>query len=393
MKLSTEEKEFLNGKHGKAAKKAMEILVALGNIYSAKRLIPVESVQIAGVSYHNLGDAGLGLLEELAQDAKVIVPLTTLNPAGMDIKNWQSLGTDKNFAEKQQRVIDTFKKMGVLVTCTCTPYFIGNIPKYGAHIAWSESSAVCFANSVLGARTNRESGFSSLASALTGKTPEYGLHLEKNRKPKYLVEVKTELNDITDFGALGKALGEKIGSEIPLIKGISCASIDELKSFCASIATFGGTAIFHMEGITPEKVRSPKNKVYITRADIEKAKASLTDAKEHDFVAIGCPHASIIEIQQIAKALKGKTVKKEFWIFCARPVKKISDTMGYTEIIEKAGAKFACDTCMAVAPLKGRFKSMITNSAKACFYGRGSNNFKVRIATLEECVKEALNDS
>ncbi|MEM4662403.1 MAG: aconitase X catalytic domain-containing protein [Candidatus Diapherotrites archaeon] len=390
MKLSFEEKEYLKGKHGKAAKKAMELLVALGNIYSAKRLIPVESVQIAGVSYQNLGDAGLSLLEELAQDAKVRVPLTTLNPAGIDLENWQNLGIDKNFVEKQERILEAFKKMGVIVTCTCTPYLIGNIPKYGSHIAWSESSAVCFANSVLGARTNRESGFSSLASALTGKTPEYGFHLDKNRKPKYSVLVKAELSGVADFGAFGKALGEKIGNSIPYIKGISHASLDELKSFCASIATFGGTALFHMENITPENVKPPKKEVYITRKDIEKAKKSLSDSGSVDLIAIGCPHASIVEIREIAKELKGKKVKKEFWITCARPVKKIADSMGYTEIIEKAGAKIICDTCIAVAPLKNRFGYMLTNSAKACFYGRGSNNFKVRIASLKECIEEAI---
>jgi len=390
MKLTKEENEFLQGKHGNAAKKAMEILVALGKIYGAKRLIPVESVQIAGVSYHNLGDAGLELLEEMAQDAVVIVPATTLNPAGMDLENWKALGISEAFAEKQRRIIDAFKKMGVITTCTCTPYIVGNMPLYGQHIAWSESSAVCFANSVLGARTNREGGFSSLASALTGKTPEYGLHLDKNRQPKVAVEVKAKLSDVSDFGALGKAIGDKIGNLIPFITGIEKASIEELKSFCASIATFGGTAMFHMKGITPDKTKVPKKKIVITKEDIEKAKTELTDKDEIDFIAIGCPHATLSEIKAIAERLKDKKVKKEFWITCARPIKNISDMMGYTSIIEKAGAKFACDTCMAVAPLKGRFKAMMTNSAKACFYGRGSNSFKVKIASLEECIEEAI---
>ncbi len=389
MKLTKEDKEMLNGKHGKAAKKAMQILVTLGKIYGAKRLIPVKSVQVSGVSYHNLGDAGLELLEELAEDAKVKV-FTTLNPAGMDMENWHALGIDEEFASKQKRVIEVFRKMGITITCTCTPYLIGNLPLFGEHVAWSESSAVCFANSVLGAKTNRESGFSSLASAITGKTPEYGLHLDKNRQAKILVEVKTNVSGIEEFGALGKAIGDRIGNTIPLIRGIEQASLEELKSFCASIATFGGIAMFHMEGITPNKTKIPRKKVYITKRHIEKAKKELNDDTEIDFIAIGCPHASLREIEEIANMLKGKKVKKEFWIACARPIKKISDIMGYTKIIEEAGAKFACDTCMAVAPLKGRFRGMITNSAKACFYGRGSNAFKVKLASLEECVKEAL---
>ena len=389
MKLTKDEREMLNGKQGKAAKKAMEILLALANIYGAKRLIPVRSVQVAGVSYHNLGDAGLELLEEIADDARVKV-LTTLNPAGMDLENWGALGISKSFAEKQKRVVAAFKKMGATITCTCTPYLVGNLPVFNEHIAWSESSAVCFANSVLGARTNRESGFSSLASALTGKTPEYGLHLSKNRQAKITVHVRAKLESIADFGALGKTIGDRIGNTIPLIKGVPEASLEQLKGLCASIATFGGTAMFHMEGITPNRTEVPRKKIYITKKDMEKAKKELSDRTGIDFIAIGCPHTSLREIANIAKMLCGKKVKKEFWIACARPVKQVADLMGYTKIIEKAGAKFACDTCMAVAPLKGRFKGMMTNSAKACFYGRGSNAFRVRLATLEECVEEAL---
>ncbi|MBU4246298.1 MAG: aconitase X catalytic domain-containing protein, partial [Nanoarchaeota archaeon] len=179
MQLTKEETEMLAGKHGRAAQKSMEILVALGEIFGAKRLVPITSVQVAGVSYHNLGDAGLEYLSELAKDGKVRVK-TTLNPAGMDLIDWKKLGITKEFAQKQLKVIDSFKKLGIEITMTCTPYLAGNTPKTGEHIAWSESSAVCFANSVLGAKTNREGGPSALASAIVGKTAEYGLHLDKN---------------------------------------------------------------------------------------------------------------------------------------------------------------------------------------------------------------------
>jgi hypothetical protein len=385
MKLTLLEEKMLAGRYGKASKKAMEILLALGEIYEAERLINVSSVQIAGVSYHNLGDAGLEFLEEMAKDGKVRV-LTTLNPAGMDMENWKALGINEEFANKQKKVIEVFKKMDVVTTCTCTPYLIGNLPRFGEHIAWSESSAVCFANSILGARTNREGGPSALASALTGKTPEYGLHLDNNRQAEITVDVKTDLNDITDFGALGYVIGKRIGNKIPFIKGIKKASMEQLKSFCASIATYGGTAMFHMEGITPEKTTRPEETIEIDKKDIQKAKNDLMDNTKIDFVSIGCPHASLKEIQKLAHLLKGKKVKKEFWIATARPIKRIADMMGYTKIIEESGAKFACDTCMAVAPLKGRFSGLATNSAKGCYYGRGSNGFKVQLRTLEECV-------
>jgi hypothetical protein len=391
MQLTNEEREMLKGKQGNAVKKAMEILTALGDIFGARRLIDVASVQIAGVSYHNLGDAGLEFLAEMAKDGKARV-LTTLNPAGMDMENWEALGFEPEFARQQERVIEAFKKMGVIATCTCTPYFIGNIPRFGEHVAWSESSAVCYANSVLGLRTNREGGPSALASALTGKTPEYGLHLDGNRQAQVVVNVKAELKDVTDFGALGYVVGKKIGNKIPLIRGVEKASVDQLKSLCASIATYGGTAMFHMEGVTPDRTKVPKEAVEVTAEDINRAKKDLEDETEIDFVSVGCPHASLNEVRTIAGLLEGKKVKKEMWIHTARPIKKTADIMGFTKMIEDAGAKFACDTCMAVAPLKGRFKGLATNSAKACYYGRGSNGFKVRLRPLEECIRIAVED-
>src|SRR3990170_5740267 len=149
MYLTKEEERMLDGEEGYAVKKSMEILVALGNIYAAKKLIGVGSVQVAGVSYHNIGDACLEFLNELAKDGRVKV-LTTLNPAGMDLKDWRKLGISEEFAKKQNLVIDAFRKMGIISSCTCTPYLIGNLPTYGEHVAWSESSAVTFANSVIG---------------------------------------------------------------------------------------------------------------------------------------------------------------------------------------------------------------------------------------------------
>jgi len=173
MRLTEEEQDMLNGKQGKAAKKSMEILTTLGDIFESEGMIDVYGVQIAGVSYANLGEAGLEWLSEMAEDGRVKV-LTTLNPAGMDRENWQALGIDKEFAKNQNRAIEAFAKMGIITTCSCTPYLIGNAPHYGQHIAWAESSAVCYANSVIGARTNREGGPSALAAAITGVTPNYG---------------------------------------------------------------------------------------------------------------------------------------------------------------------------------------------------------------------------
>jgi len=394
MNLTKKEEKMLDGEEGYAVKKSMEILVALGNIYGAEKLIEVGSVQVAGVSYHNLGDAGLEFLNELAKDGKVKV-LTTLNPAGMDLEDWRKLGIAEEFARKQNLVIDAFRKMGIIISCTCTPYLIGNLPRYGEHIAWSESSAVTFANSVIGAKTNREGGPSALAAAFVGKTPYYGLHLDENRVPDTHVEVTAKLTKISDWGALGYCIGKQVQNKIPYITGINDVSLDELKSFCASVVTFGSKPLFYMKGITPgsENHQPPKEKIIIEDRDIREAYESINDDVEDiDFVCIGCPHASIKEIAKIADMLKNKTIspKTEFWVATSRSMKQLADKRGYTEVIEKAGAKFACDTCMAVAPLKGRFRTVATTSAKGCYYSR-HNNMLTKMGSLEECIEAAVS--
>ena len=384
---------MLEGKEGYAVRKSMEILVALGEIFGAKNLIDVGSVQVAGVSYHNLGDAGLEFLDSLAKDGKVKV-LTTLNPAGMDLENWQQLGISPDFAEKQKLVIDAFQRMGILVSCTCTPYLIGNLPLYGEHLAWSESSAVTFANSVLGARTNREGGPSALAAAFVGKTPCYGLHLDENRVPDIHVQVNAPLTKLSDWGALGYAIGKKAENKIPYITGIKAAELDELKSFCASVVTYGAKPLFYIKGITPaaELQKQPDQTVTIEQSDIKAAYDNINDnVNDIDFVCVGCPHCSIKEIQEIAELIKDKQVKEgtELWVATSRTAKQLADKRGYTAIIESAGGKFACDTCMAVAPLKGRFKALATTSAKGCFYSR-QNLMKTKMGSMKECVEAAV---
>ncbi len=397
MQLTQLQKDMLEGKHGYAAQKSMEILNALGDIFNAKEMVPVTSVQIAGVSYANLGEPGLDWLAQMAQDGRVRV-LTTLNPAGMDLENWKALGIDPEFAKNQERVVNAFAKMDIITTCTCTPYLVGNLPHFGEHIAWAESSAVCFANSVIGAKTNREGGPSALAAALTGFTPVYGYHLDKNRQAHIAFKVEPSVSGTAQFGLLGKAIGDILDSKtewtIPLITGISTANTDELKAFCASIATYGGTALFHMEGLTPNKTKVPQETIIITKAHLKKAAEEELNEEGAviDFVSIGCPHASLREIRYIAELVDGKHVKKETWITTARPTKQVADRMGYTKTIEAAGIKFACDTCCVVAPIKGRFTGLCTDSAKGCYYGHGRNKFQTKHCSLEDCIEEALRE-
>jgi predicted aconitase len=253
---------------------------------------------------------------------------STLNPAGMDLESWEVLGIDPEFARQQQRVIEAFARMGVTTTCTCTPYLAGNLPGFGEHIAWAESSAVCYANSVLGARTNREGGPSALAAALTGRTPCYGMHQDEDRQPGVTMLVEAEVQ--------GSAASVRWGG----YRGASCrycredrclscrdpaASLEELKAFSASLATYGGSAMFHIEGLTPEAgtYNLPAETRHIHESSLCNAQAQLSDTtpEEADFVSLGCPHLSIGEIARIAGLLEGRQVVKEFWI-TARPTKR-----------------------------------------------------------------------
>ena len=390
MFLTKEEEVMLAGGDGRATQKAMQILVALGKIYDAKKLVKVSSVQVSGVSYKNLGDAGLEFLDELAVDGRARVK-STLNPAGMNLTDWRSQGIDSGFAEKQLKVIDAYRRLGMEISCTCTPYLAGNEPHFAQHIAWGESSAVAYANSVIGARTNREGGPSALAASLTGRTPLYGLHLMENRKPTLMVEVSASLGSPENFAAMGYFTGKAVKDGIPYFTGVRKANLEELKALSAALASSGGVAMFHIAGITPESGEKVGNveSIAFTTGDLKETVALLNDEGDPDFISIGCPHCSLTELGTVARLLKGKNVKREFWVCCSREVKRQCDEAGYSKAIEASGAKFATDTCMVVAPVEELgYRVVATNSAKACHYLRNAG-LRVKFMTMEECVAEA----
>ncbi len=394
MDLTAEEQEMLSGEKGPAVQKAMEIVVALAKIYGAKRLVPVKSVNVSGVSYKNLGDAGIGFLNEWAGlGAKVSVP-TTLNPAGMDLVDWKKQGVPKDFAEKQEKVIDAFARMGIPKTCTCTPYLIGNLPKKGDHIAWGESSAVCYANSVIGARTNREGGPSALAAAICGRTGEFGYHLDKNRMANVVVEVGCPMEKDSDFGALGQIIGKQLKNDVPYFKGIKAASNYQLKALGASLAAWGGVALFHVDGITPEA----KEKNMVAEGAQTIAVESLKEAYDAmntgsdiiDFVSIGCPHASVSEIRAVADRVRGKKLKATLWVTTARATKeKAPDAV---RAIEDAGGLVLADTCVVVSPIRSMgYKHLATNSGKMAYYSPNYCGVTVRFGTMEQCLQAAVS--
>ncbi len=397
MHLTKEEESMLAGEYGAGIQKAMEIIVALGKIYGAERLVPVTSVQVAGVSYKNLGDAGIEFLEEWANaGGRVRVP-TTLNPAGMDLDDWEKIGFEKDFAEKQLAVIHAFEKMGIPPTCTCTPYLAGNIPKFGDHIAWAESSAVSFANSVIGARTNREGGPSAIAAAITGRTAEYGYHLDENRLAEYKIIVEADINDYADFGFLGYWTGKHVRSSVPYFTSLK-ANSDQLKQLGAAAAASGAIALYHVEGVTPEARIHGENILkddYQTITFGEGEKKEVIEAigkgeTEIDLVVFGCPHASLEELREIAGLVKGKQLKAELWITTSKPVKEIAKRMGLDKIIENAGGKIVADMCAVVSPIKGfGFKSIAVNSGKYAWY-LANQGFAIRMGSTKKCVEAAI---
>jgi hypothetical protein len=377
MYLTREEEKMYSGEYGPAVEKSMEILVALGDIYEADGMVEIVSAQISGVSYKTIGDAGLEYLEDLASEgAQVVVP-STLNPAGVDLDQWKELGFPAEFTKKQLLIVEAYRKMGISTTCTCTPYLVGNVPPLGSHIAWSESSAVCYGNSVLGARTNREGGPGALSAAICGRTPNYGYHLDEGRIPNLLVEVETPLTG-ADYGALGYMVGKSVGNGIPYFKLLDKQqknpNVNQLKALGAALASSGAVALFHMENTTPEfqdamPHTTSLEKLTVTREDVDDTRGKLSTSQKPDLVCLGCPHASLEEIKEVALKLDGKKLANQLWVCTSISVKAASDRMGYTRIIEEAGGHVVCDTCMVVAPIEDMgFKVIGVDSAKAANY-------------------------
>ncbi|MBP1912477.1 aconitase X catalytic domain-containing protein [Thermococcus stetteri] len=385
MYLTKEEELILAGEYGYALQKAMEILVALGDIYGADRLIPIKSAQVAGVSYKNIGDAGIEFLRDFVEAGAKVSVYTTLNPAG--------IGNDE-FMGKQMEVLELYRKMGIEVTSTCTPYYGANLPKFGDHVAWSESSAVSFANSILGARTNREGGPSSLAAAIVGKTPNYGLHLDENRKATVIVNVEANVKTFANYSALGYYLGKTLGNDIPYFKNLKPERTEFLKELGAAMGATGSIALYHVEGETPEyrdAVTDKLETVTVEESDLKAVRESFQDDwSDIDMILIGCPHASLPEVKEIAELLRmrGRPLKIPLFITASRAVKALADALGYTETIERYNGKIIPDSCFVVSPIKGWYRGIATNSGKSAFYFR-SFGFSVRLDDVENLVKEA----
>ncbi|MFQ6135934.1 MAG: aconitase X catalytic domain-containing protein [Candidatus Hydrothermarchaeales archaeon] len=380
MHLTREEEGILRGEGGEGKRKAMEILVALGDIHDADRLIDVSSVQVSGVSYKTIGDAGLEFLKDFASTGVKVEVLTTLNPMGVDLESWDELGFSEAFVERQKEIIEAYTNMDILPSCTCAPYLLGNLPKFGKSISWAESSSAIFANSVIGARTNRESGISALASAIMGKTPRWGLHLDENRRGTFIVDVQTEMSSPSDYAALGYNIGKNFDG-IPVFRSIR-PSLDDMKALGAALAT-GTIEMFHVEGVTPEcSALIEEGELERTKfgdEELEDTYETLNTTEDPDLICIGCPHCSIEEIRKVIEA----NPERETWIFTPKENKALMQ-----KYVKNENIKIVSDTCMVVSPLEDiGIKSIGTNSAKCAFYSLNLSGLGVKFDRMENLIK------
>ena len=349
-----------------AERTSMRLLAALGEIYDADRLIPVTSAHIAGASYKMVGDPGLEFIEDFGRDARVAVP-STVNPLGMDLERWREQGIPEGFAAKQRRIAEAYRRMGVLPSFSCTPYLIGLRPKRGEHVAWAESSAACFANSVLGARTNREGGPSALASAVTGLTPNYGLHLDEGRRATAIVDVKTRVRGVR-FSLLGLLVGRELGGGIPYFRGLQGTESD-LKWLSASIASTGDVAMFHIEGSTPEW-RSARAqglpRLTVSDRDLRGVQREFTTGEDADIIGLGSPQLSSRELAEVASLMGKDPPRIPVWVFASRAARNAATAA--VSRIEGLGGRVFADTCLEVTMIENVSKTVATPSGKGAVY-------------------------
>jgi len=391
MYLTREEERVYDGEYGWANQICMKILVSLGELFNASRLIPISSAHVSGVSYKTLGDAPTDFLKALSDAEVKVKTRATLNPQSVD-QEYLCKKLSENLCKKQREILEYYEKMGFIKSLTCTPYYL-KTPEKGSHLAWAESSAVIYANSIIGAWTNREGGPSALAAAIIGKTPDYGVHQSKNRQPKILVKIEKSLQKEVEFGALGIFLGTMLKDKIPMIQGIKNAPKDWLKQLGAALASTGMVSMFCMENSKIES--SELETISVESKDIIQTieKLTTTSTTNPDLVFIGCPHCSLEEIQHISKLIGEKKVKSgtKFWVCTSRYVKE--KARKEVEKIERSGGHILTDTCAVVTWTdKLEIRTIMTNSAKTAHYAPTLNNAETILAPLKKCIETALQE-
>lgn len=415
VKLAKDEHEMLEGKHGPAKERAMEILVQYADALGAERFIDTNNVHLF-VGFHPYPEVvtvrdGDELASKflLDTDEKIVVDyvkaFNTTHIFAMDLERWQLMGASESLHELMESIKSYCIRTGISLTSTCTPYQVGNIPTKGEHCAWTESSAVPFCNAVLGARTNTEAAHSAFPIALTGKVPLSGFHLDENRLGDHLVNVEIDVNSVMDWYLLGYYAGERSQLAVPVINlsHEMVPNISMLKGFNAAGASSGGIMMYHVVGVTPEaptlEAAFGHNKIKETLTYGQKERRqtyeTLNCAEDHnvDLVNIGCPHYSLEQLREVTRLLDGKKVQENvtLWIWTAHQLKAIADRNGYTDIILKAGGQLMTDSCPLNTNLfPSGTKVVATDSAKHAHYAPAIAGLGVWFGSMKECIDAAI---
>ena len=406
LELSARDHEMLNGVHGPAPRLAMSILVRMADVWDASELMDISQAHIDSTIY--LGDATLEFAERLASlGARVSVP-TSLNVSGVDECGWKDWAVPAEWAAKAARQMLAYERMGAVPTWTCAPYQTKMRPSFGQQIAWGESNAIAFANSVIGARTERYPDLLDICCAITGRVPAVGLHLTVNRAGQMLlllVDVPHALQaDDQFFAVLGHLVGMLAANRIPVVDGVEVQPAeDQLKAFAAAAASSGRVALFHMVGVTPEaptleaafQGREGAPAIAITMSDLQAARRELTtaDGRDLDMVILGSPHFSLAEFRQLAPLVAGRRAdpRVKFLVTSSRLMKADAERAGVLAPIVAFGAEITLDTCILASPmLPPEIRTLMTNSAKYAYYAPSLLNTRVTFGSLADCVRSAV---
>jgi predicted aconitase len=396
---------MLAGEEGPATQMAMSILIRMAPVYGASTLMDISGAHIDSTIY--IGDAGLEFAERLAGlDAQVRVP-TTLNVSGLDEHHWQEWAVPAEWAEKAHRQMVAYQGMGCNPTWTCAPYQSEWRPHFGQQIAWGESNAIAFANSVIGARTERYPDLLDICCAITGRVPAVGLHLTENRAATIrlrLVDVPLELQaDDSFYPVLGHLMGRLAGDQVPVIEAIAVKPAeDQLKALAAAGASSGAVALFHVVGVTPEastldaacQGHVPKRQIAVTMVDLRRARRDLTTAADAtlNMVVLGSPHFSLAEFAQLAPLLAGRRRHPDvrFLVTTSRAMALLAERAGHLDAMRAFGGELTVDTCILATPmLPPEVKLLMTNSAKYAYYSPGMLDTQVTFGSLADCVRSA----
>lgn len=382
MELTKFEEEALKGEHGEVLELAYRILVATGEATEAEKLIPVEWAHLSGVNYNTIGDAGEHFLSEISTKNTKFSIKTTVNPMGFDFDTVSNYDLSDNFKEKQRSIKNSYEKMGVIPSFSCIPYEIFNLPKAGTQVAFAESNAAIYANSIGHLKTNKESAFSALASAITGKSPYSDIR--KGDESNITIRMKIEDPDEMDFGLLGYFAG-KVGNNSVNISGVSSMDKRSCKSLCGGMGTSGTCAKFSLE-----ESKKDSEKIDFDKKEMKNIYDELNTAEKGDIITLGSPQLGFDEITDLVSMLKGRSFKKRCMVFCPRSVKEQATSIGLTKELEHAGCEILTDCCTCLTPLicKNDVDSVTTNSIKGAYYLHNSNQVDVNLKPLKQIIAD-----